>query len=202
VIAFNVGVEVGQLIALTVIVGVGALLLRRVPRRRLQPAAFATLVATGLLAAGLLSLRGAEEAATPAAQRTQVANAACRESTKQPSAFAGGKHPAKPFYAPGETVPVEDLAHVVGDGLVIVRYHPSLPGNRRQQLAQWARDRDQFVIAAPDDQQTERSGPTRRAGGSAARRSTSRRSATLATAGSPACGLRAPDPVVGVYRGL
>ena len=155
VLAFNVGVEIGQLLALTVIVGVGILLLRRLPLRRLQPAAFATLVATGLLAAGVLSLRGAEEAGTPAAQRTQIANASCRETPKEPSAFAGGKHPDKPFYAPGEKVPVEDLAHVVGDGLIIVRYRPSLPTDQREQLAKWAGDRDQFVIAAADDTQTE-----------------------------------------------
>ena len=68
VIAFNVGVEIGQLLALTVIVGLGALLLRRLPRQRLQRAAYTTFIATGLIAAGALSLRGADEAGTPASQ--------------------------------------------------------------------------------------------------------------------------------------
>jgi hydrogenase/urease accessory protein HupE len=156
VVAFNVGVEIGQLIALTVIVGLGALLIRRLPRRRLQRAAFATFVATGLLAAGALSLRGAEEAGTPVSQRAQLSNSACREAPTQAPAFgAGGEHPDKQFYRPGEKVPVEDLAHVVGDGLAIVRYHPSLPADQRRRLADWAGDRTQAVIAAADDQQTE-----------------------------------------------
>jgi hypothetical protein len=155
VIAFNVGVEIGQLVALTAIVGLGALLISRVPRRRLQRAAYATFVATGLIAAGALSLRGAEEAATPAAHRAQLNTSTCRESAAQPSAFAGGEHTDKQFYLPGEKVPVEDLRHVVGDGLVIVRYHPRLPADQRRQLAEWAGDRTQFVIGAPDDRQTE-----------------------------------------------
>jgi hydrogenase/urease accessory protein HupE len=155
VVAFNVGVEIGQLVALAVIVGLGALLVRRVALPRLQRAAYATFVATGLLAAGALSLRGAEEAGTPASQRVQLNNASCRQSATQPSPFAGGEHPAKQFYRPGETVPVENLRHVVGDGLVIVRYHPALPAAQRRQLAAWAGDRTQAVIAAPDEQQSQ-----------------------------------------------
>lgn len=51
VIAFNVGVEIGQLIAIAAVVALGALVLRRIPRRRLQRAGALAITASGTLAA-------------------------------------------------------------------------------------------------------------------------------------------------------
>ena len=54
VIAFNVGVEIGQLAALVAMLGVGALLAAQLARADVRRAAFASLVAAGLVAAAVL----------------------------------------------------------------------------------------------------------------------------------------------------
>lgn len=56
VIAFNAGVEIGQLLAMAAVVALGVLVLRGVPRRRLQHAGALAFTASGALAALGLTL--------------------------------------------------------------------------------------------------------------------------------------------------
>ena len=154
VLLFNVGVELGQLTALVIIVGVGTLLVRRLhPSEEIRKTAFIALVTVGLVAAAVISFPADDssdsERVTAGGQGTS-----CTETTAQPTPLPGGGHPEKIFFAPGELVPEEDLAHVLGDGYVIVRYRADLPPKRTRALQNWAEQTDPpYVIAAPANRQ-------------------------------------------------
>ncbi len=149
VIAFNVGVEVGQLCAIAVIVGIGWLVGRRWRWPALQRAGYGVLVVAGLVAAAVLSISDGSDDASLTASRF------CEETASNPPPALAGQHPAKSFYRPGDEVPGADLAHVVGDGYVIVFYDAGLPGARRERLSEWVTGGDHAVIAAPDGRQSE-----------------------------------------------
>jgi hydrogenase/urease accessory protein HupE len=154
VLLFNVGVELGQLTALVIIVGVGTLLVRRLhPSEEIRKTAFIALVTVGLVAAAVISFPADDssdsERVTAGGQGTS-----CTETTAQPTPLPGGGHPEKIFFAPGELVPEEDLAHVLGDGYVIVRYRADLPPKHTRALQNWAEQTDPpYVIAAPANRQ-------------------------------------------------
>jgi len=155
ILAFNLGVEIGQLIALGVIVGVGALVVRwaRAPMA-LQRPAFWSLVATGLLVAAVLSFPGQEVNESAAGgDGTAVAGSGCTESRAEATGAPalGGGHPAKPFYGPDEPPPVADMAHVVGDGYVIVTYRASVAEEEVSALSDWVHGAPDFVVGAVGD---------------------------------------------------
>ena len=159
VLLFNVGVELGQLAALTVIVGIGALLARDLGERRdeIRGYSFFGIAAAGLVAAAIISFpdsetRSEKEAVVAGEQKTS-----CTQQPTEPPEVLGGDHPAKQFFGPEEEAPVEDLTHVIGDGLVIVRYDPELPVadvGRLEELVN-APESNSYVIAAPDPEQEE-----------------------------------------------
>jgi hypothetical protein len=153
VIAFNVGVEIGQLAAITAVVAVGYFIVRAVNWPRVRRGAFVGLVVTGVVAAAVLSFPGGdEEEDAPQAKTPVQQTAACQQGeTQPPTTFAGG-HPAKRFYGPEEEAPVDDLEHVLGDGYVIVRYRPDLPEQDREDLAEWIAANEQIAGAADPDQ--------------------------------------------------
>jgi hypothetical protein len=82
---------------------------------------------------------------------------ACTQQDSQPPRFIGGDHPEKMFFGPEEEAPIEDLTHVVGDGLVIVRYRPDIAPAEVAQLEAFVNHpaSSQYVIGAPDPDQTE-----------------------------------------------
>lgn len=161
VLLFNIGVEVGQLVALAVIVGLGTLLVRAVRQRsQLARYAFGALAVTGLIAAAVITFAAgsASQEEPPVAQGSPVAESGpCREEESQPPQFIGGDHPDKQFFEPREQAPVEDLVHVVGDGFVILRYRPDLPADDVRALEQLVLDPSsrEYVIGAPDSEQAE-----------------------------------------------
>lgn len=149
VLAFNLGVEIGQLWALGVIFGLGLLI-----RRSFEPnpehvrLAFALLMATGLIAAAVLSFPSEEQLDGSSAI---AAKAGCDESPAEPpSVSAAGGHPAKQFFGPNEAIPEEDLDHVIGDGYVIVRYGADLPASDRAEISRWLTETGGLIVAAPD----------------------------------------------------
>jgi hypothetical protein len=143
VVLFNVGVEVGQLLALAVMVGVGMLVVRRLvrPGDARRPA-FAMLTLAGLVAAAVISFPGAEP-------ETIARGSACTERPAQPPESLAGGHPPKRFYGPWERAPEQDLAHVVGDGVVVVRYRPGLPDRGVRAIRRFTNTGSRYVIAAP-----------------------------------------------------
>lgn len=168
VILFNLGVEVGQLTALALIVGIGTLLVRGLRNRRAEVAryAFGAIAVAGLIAAVILSIPDketrpdrnpvvAEKDAEPGGG--VETKRACTQEDSTPPQFIGGGHPPKMFFGPDETAPNEDLVHVIGDGLVIVRYRPDLPAAQVGQLEAFVDDpaSREYVIGAPDAEQKE-----------------------------------------------
>jgi hydrogenase/urease accessory protein HupE len=155
VLLFNVGVEIGQLVALAVIFGVGALLVRWLrPSEEIRQTAFIALAGAGLVAAAVISFPSGET--DPQRERVTAGGktTACTEIGAQPAFSPGGGHPAKAFYGPGETAPEEDLAHVLGDGYIIVRYRRDLAPKDTRALEAWvAQTQPPYVIAAPADGQ-------------------------------------------------
>jgi hydrogenase/urease accessory protein HupE len=167
VIAFNVGVELGQLSALTIIVLAGRLVvgLLRDPRVLWRPA-FGALLAVGAVAAVVLSVSGlrTEDPATSgltAADAAVVTRAGCQQTeTIAAPSDVGGVHPAKAFFGPGETAPEQDFAHIIGDGYVVIRYRADIPAQARKQLSGWIKGgRGEGgvvgVVAAADAEMTE-----------------------------------------------
>lgn len=157
VLLFNLGVEVGQLTALAVLAGLGTLALRAVrDRQRIARFGFGALTVAGLVAAAILSF---PDEATRSQGEPVAANGkatACTRQDTQPPALIGGGHPAKKFYGPREAAPGEDLAHVIGDGLVIVRYRPDLPAAAVKELRAFVQEpASEYVIGAPDRDQEE-----------------------------------------------
>jgi len=162
VLLFNLGVELGQLVALTVIVGIGTLIVRGLRERRAVAAryAFAAIAASGFIAAVVISAtsgEGGSDQDPVTAEQSKEDATACTQTASQPPPSLGGGHPTKQFFGPTEQAPEEDLGHVLGDGLVIVRYRPDLAPAHVTELAQLvsAPESQSFVIAAPDSEQDE-----------------------------------------------
>ena len=163
VLLFNVGVEVGQLAALGVIFGLGTLLARSLSNRE-QAARYAlgAIAISGLVAAAVISFPGEETGTEPVAEQgegedARSARGTCTQSDSQPPQFIGGDHPDKMFFGPEERAPAEDLTHVIGDGLVIVRYRPDISATDVERLEAFVSDpaSAQYVIGAPDPEQEE-----------------------------------------------
>ena len=159
VLLFNVGVELGQLVALAVIVGIGTLLVRhsqdvRDREEELRRYGYFSIAVSGLVAAAVISFSAAEDSSS---DTEELAGGACTVEQTTPTAGAGGGHPERQFYGPTDDAPDEDFTHVIGDGYVIVRYRPDLGVSdlralERLVLAPGSR---QYVVAAPDPEQTD-----------------------------------------------
>jgi hypothetical protein len=159
VILFNIGVEIGQLTALAVIVGLGTVAVRtlKVPRENAH-FAYSGLIVAGILAALLMAfpIFGEDETATQVANTAEESSETCSVETATPPTALGGTHPPKTYFGPDDMANEEDLTHVVGDGLVIIRYDPDLPDRQHRALERFVDTKDPpYAIAAPDPEQTE-----------------------------------------------
>jgi hypothetical protein len=159
VILFNIGVELGQLTALAIIVGLGTLIVRRLRVDREKARfAYAGLMVAGLLAAAVMSFPGEEvEQAVDGGETVSAGTTeTCTQESATPPQVLGGGHPAKAFYGPNEQAPDVDLTHVIGDGLVVLRYKPDLARRYHRALKSFVATQDPpYVIAAPDPEQAE-----------------------------------------------
>jgi hydrogenase/urease accessory protein HupE len=150
VLAFNVGVEIGQLLALTALVGAGLLAARLVPRLTgAKPVVGTALVAVGLIGAGVLSFVAAQPSDAPAPAEAETAR--CVESAEAPpSGTVFGGHPERAFYGPDEEAAEGDLGHVLGDGYIVVRYRADSAGEQVDALEEWVAAGPFGVVAAPE----------------------------------------------------
>jgi hypothetical protein len=153
VIAFNVGVEIGQLLGIVAMLLIGKVIKRLVASSKAPRFAYAGLVVIGLLAAAVLTtleVIGANE---------DERNAAIGQCTVGPRSetFSGsGGHPAKDFFEPAEATPQGDFGHVLGDGYVIVQYQPSLPAEQVSQLRTYVTSPEGTrVVGGPAPDQTQ-----------------------------------------------
>ncbi|WP_433375783.1 HupE/UreJ family protein [Actinoplanes sp. CA-142083] len=136
VLAFNLGVEIGQLTALLVMVLLVAAVVRYLPGKLQPRVALAALAVVGVAAAGLLTVTAITEPA-PAAE---AVGQNCQVQKRTDTYPAGGGHPAKDFFEPAEQPPAKSFGHVVGDGYVIVHYAPNLPAEQLDQLRAFVTD--------------------------------------------------------------
>jgi hypothetical protein len=133
VIAFNVGIEVGQLLAIAAMFVIGKLFTRLVTWSKAPRFAHAGLVAAGLVAAAVLTI--VELTGTDTDTReTAFGGCTVGPRTETYDAQGGGGHPAKDFFEPAETIPESDFGHILGDGYVIVHYPPELAADQLTQL--------------------------------------------------------------------
>lgn len=129
VIAFNVGVEIGQLAAIAAMVGLARVAGSALRHDRVQKGIFVVLGIVGMTSAATFAGLAAVEimngqGATAVASPTE----SCTVSKRTVGfTLGGGGHPSKDFYDPQDTLPDKDFAHVIGDGYVILLYQPSLP---------------------------------------------------------------------------
>lgn len=134
-VAFNVGIELGQLLAIAGVVVVGLLLLDMsgIRERMSRPSALrgvnAVVIAVGVCAAGVLAARGGDS--DPYADLV-AADTNCSTQAREAPLVLDGQHPEGNFFEPGEAYRDIDFGHVVGDGYVVIRYRGSLTEKQRQ----------------------------------------------------------------------
>jgi hydrogenase/urease accessory protein HupE len=152
VLFFNLGVELGQLTALLVMAGAVRLLGSVRPSPQRIRLAYGALIATGIVAAGVLTVLEVTAKEEPA----QAVSANCQTRERTDTYPGGGGHPPKDFYEPGEEAPAKAFGHVVGDGFVIVHYNPNLPADQLDQLRAYVTDKASGkVVGGPDPAQSE-----------------------------------------------
>ncbi|MEV1142234.1 HupE/UreJ family protein [Micromonospora sp. NPDC049799] len=141
VLAFNVGVEIGQLIAVAAMFMLGDVLRHYIPRLRDVRLSHAVLVAAGTVAAAVLVITSGGEVLRPVqAQAGASGSGGCEVRDRTETFPAGGGHPVKDFFEPGETVPATSFGHVISDGYVIVTYRPDLPADQLAQVRAFVTD--------------------------------------------------------------
>jgi hydrogenase/urease accessory protein HupE len=115
VIMFNIGLEVGQAMAIVVMFLIADILKRNTFTPRLVKAAPIALIVAGFLAATISAVKSDDGSAAQAGEACEIA------ATK--GLFGGdGGHPSKKFWEPNESAPAKDFTHVIGDGWVVVEY--------------------------------------------------------------------------------
>jgi hydrogenase/urease accessory protein HupE len=147
VLAFNVGVEIGQLVAVVAMFMLGDMARRYLTWSTLgdllrphlswptaRRAIHGGLVAAGLVAVSVLAVFGGDEG------KPARALGSCQVRDRTETYPAGGGHPSKDFFEPGEAAPAESFGHVIGDGYVIVHYRPALPAEQVAQLRAFVTD--------------------------------------------------------------
>jgi hypothetical protein len=144
IIAFNVGVEGGQVLALLVVAFVASYLPARFTSERAQRVASAGLIVLGVLAATLVVVDRVNRPAP-----TSAAAGPCTSGERAGNLPLGqGGHPARDFYEPTETAPLKDFAHIMGDRYVIVQYRPALPAEQVAELRTFVTGTEGNKVAA------------------------------------------------------
>lgn len=150
-IAFNVGIELGQLIAVTFMVVVVWTVAPRVPRwPTIRRGVFGAIAVAGAVAAMLLFASLGEDSTAVAGS-----TASCEQMGFAIYGGGGGSHPSASFFGPEAAAPEQDLAHVRGDGYVVVRSRPDLPAAQLTELRAWVEGDSPGVFGAPDPEQEE-----------------------------------------------
>lgn len=131
VLLFNLGIEIGQAIAVLAFVALGRVFVRvwLYPEKMRQPA-FTMIGTAGLIGAMLLTFPSGESLDSTAERLPPTAATAASNCTvievDAENPQPGGTHPEKRFYGPDEEYPELDFGHVMLDGYVVVTYQPEL----------------------------------------------------------------------------
>jgi hypothetical protein len=152
VIAFNVGIELGQLTAVLAIAAltyVGSKLVTGQDTARLVLSG--GVVAGGAIACVVVLLAIVNP---PLGEPTRLAlseRSSC-ELTERTREFGTiGKHPDNIFTEPDQPAPIDDFGHTMGDGFVIVLYPQDLPAEDLDTLRTYVTsEKGEFVLAGPN----------------------------------------------------
>lgn len=163
ILAFNVGVELGQAVAVIAFSGLLYGLARFAPhlRRIIARPAFVAIAAAGMIGTVVIAVTGSDEPArTEVAEDTSEQRAAaetenCTQVDTAPPGFNNAGHPERNFYGPDEQTPVANFEHVIGDGYVVVTYKPDIPGSAVDELRTAIQSEDKAMVAGPAPQQSE-----------------------------------------------
>lgn len=160
VLVFNVGVELGQLTALLIIVGIVTVIFKLLKdslvARRI---AFGALALAGFIAALVIavgSLDLSDDGSTTKAAAlidNQEEQKVCGQRDIPPPQPSAESHNAKQFYPPDAKVAVNAFTHIIGHGYVIVRYRPDIDPKDIARLKSFATKETQYASVSPDPKQ-------------------------------------------------
>jgi hydrogenase/urease accessory protein HupE len=161
VIAFNVGIEAGQLTAVMVMVVLAMLLttfVKDVPDAAIRKLGSVVVFAGGAAATAIVTYQSftaaKDEEDLVAADDVSVTSSTCVAGDRVTPLPALGGHTAKFFFEPTEPAPLGDFGHSVGDGYVAVLYPADLPAEDVDALRAWVESEDGAGVVAgahPDD---------------------------------------------------
>lgn len=151
-LAFNIGVEVGQLTAIVGFLGFAAvvsLAVKRTHEAALTKVVFVALFAVGSMVAPFLAL---EEFRSVDGDVSVVAlpdDSGCTvDERTQTFPAVGGGHTDKTFYEPGESVPVENFGHSLADGYIVVLYPDDLSDQDLDRLRAFVTESEPAALLA------------------------------------------------------
>jgi hypothetical protein len=139
IIAFNIGIEGGQIIALLAVAFIAAYLPDRFTSEKAQRIASTGILVLGILAATLVVINRANRP-----EPVPVAGGPCTSGERVDTLplGPGGGHPSRDFYEPTEAAPLKDFAHILADGYVLVQYQPTLPADQVTELRTYITGKD------------------------------------------------------------
>lgn len=145
VLAFNLGVELGQLLAVAVIFVAGNAVRDRVSWPALPRVAAGALITGGVVAAAVVPLTATDELPF-APGRSKVCTV-----YDHPAGFpVGSAGPAQPFTEPAAPVDPGAYGYAITRGLVVISYRPTLDATAVQRLRTWLADPGAArVVAGP-----------------------------------------------------
>jgi hypothetical protein len=137
VVAFNLGVELGQLVAVVAMFLVNGIVAGTVTVPDAARFAFVGLALVGLMAASILT-----DNAVRAPAGDLSADAGCQVRERTETYRDTGARPAKRFFEPDEAAPLTDFGRALDEGYVIVHYRPTLPADQVARLREFFTGRD------------------------------------------------------------
>lgn len=165
VIAFNVGIEAGQLTAVMMMVVVAMLLtsfIKDAPEASMRKLGSVVVFAGGAAATAIVTYQSftndktAEDltAGQIAGDAVTVTSSSCVAGDRETPLPAVGGHTAKAFFEPTEEAPLGDFGHSVADGYVIVLYPGDMAADDVSELRSWVGSEAGAGVVAgahPDD---------------------------------------------------
>lgn len=159
VIAFNIGIEIGQIIVIFAVLAI-ALIVAAIVGRDREPAAMklaaAALIVGGSVATSMVAYQMFTEPDDIVAAGYNITSDVCTVVDRTESLPAEGDHASKKFFEPTEEDPLGDFGHSVGDGYIAVLYpttlqDPDLQDPDLQDLRAFITDAD-GALAGPASQ--------------------------------------------------
>lgn len=155
VIAFNVGVEIGQVTAIFAAVVLGAFLFGSASTK-VREAAITTgavaLLFIGSVLAPLTAYRTMTEPPGSFTGFATYAGSTCDLATTTSVLPSDGDHPRKAFWGPEETAPLSGFGHSLGDGFVVVLYPRDLPATSVRQIRALVESQEPGTVLAGADE--------------------------------------------------